>query len=263
MICGYCRVAMKLVKYKRSVDKFAWICMEKECHNYKLYISIRKDSFFSGFNVKLMDILRIIISYGTRQPRFSIKRGLDIGKRTVDKIIEKLVGLIPTVNFENCKLGGSGKLVQIDETMLNYKIKSHRGRSPSNLTDSLCIVEVNGHITRAFSCVIPDKSEKTLIPIICSQVVSYSKIWTDEHKSYSNLSAYNFLHDSVCHKYEFITDKGVNTQGVESFHNELKLEIKRRKGVDTEKRSEFLREFCFYFNNRKVFLQKVIDLIKI
>jgi hypothetical protein len=32
-------------------------------------------------------------------------------------------------DFKNNKLGNGGKLVQVDETMLNYKCKSHRGRS--------------------------------------------------------------------------------------------------------------------------------------
>ncbi|KCZ74977.1 hypothetical protein H311_04052, partial [Anncaliia algerae PRA109] len=29
-------------------------------------------------------------------------------------------------NFSNNKLGGPGKIIQVDETMLNYKCKSHR-----------------------------------------------------------------------------------------------------------------------------------------
>ena len=40
-------------------------------------------------------------------------------------------------------MGGPGKIVQIDETMLNYKAKSHRGRSPSNKTDSVSSMITN------------------------------------------------------------------------------------------------------------------------
>ncbi|KCZ78475.1 hypothetical protein H311_00491, partial [Anncaliia algerae PRA109] len=89
-------------------------------------------------------------------------------------------------------------------------------------------------------------------------------IWTDEQKTYSCLSKNGFIHDSVCHKYEFINrERGANTQAVESFHKELKLRIKQQKGVKTEKRSEFLKEFCFYFNNRSNFFGAVINLIKV
>ncbi|KCZ78343.1 hypothetical protein H311_00629 [Anncaliia algerae PRA109] len=36
---------------------------------------------------------------------------------------------MPKPNFENNILGGQGFIVQIDETMLNFKSKSHRGRA--------------------------------------------------------------------------------------------------------------------------------------
>ncbi|KCZ75610.1 hypothetical protein H311_03410 [Anncaliia algerae PRA109] len=133
--------------------------------------------------------------------------------------------------------------------MLNYKCKSHRGRSPSNKSDSLCIVEVETKIIGAYFTIIPDKKESTIVPIICSQVASNSRIWTDEHKYYSNLNSFNFVPCLVCYKYELINSlNGVNTQAIESFNNCLKLEIKKRKGIKTENREVFLKEFLF--NNR-------------
>ncbi|KCZ77429.1 hypothetical protein H311_01561, partial [Anncaliia algerae PRA109] len=117
---------------------------------------------------------------------------------------------------------------------------------------------------RVFARCINDKKSETIIPLICSQVTPGSVIWTDEHRSYSSLNNIGFLHDSVCHKYEFVhKTNGVHTQFVESFHNQLKLEIKKRKGVQTNKRDIFLNEFCFYFNNRENFLEAVINLLKI
>ena len=124
--------------------------------------------------------------------------------------------------------------------MLNYKCKSHRGRSPLNRTDALCIVEVKEKIVKSFARVIPDKKKETIIPIIVAQVLLNSVIYTDEHKSYKKLSSYNYVHGGCCHKYEFVNKiTGENTQAVESFHNELKLEIKRRKGIQTSSRQKF------------------------
>ncbi|KCZ79109.1 hypothetical protein H312_03508, partial [Anncaliia algerae PRA339] len=154
-------------------------------------------------------------------------------------------------------------IVQIDETMLNYKCKSHRGRSPQNKTDALCIVEVGNQITRAFATIIENKKSEYIMPIICSQVASGSIVWTDEHKSYASLYKNGFIHNSVCHKYEFVNkDDGTNTQAVESFHNELKLLIKKRKGVKKSARSDFLKEFCFYFNNKRQYFSAILDLLK-
>ncbi|KCZ81614.1 hypothetical protein H312_00938 [Anncaliia algerae PRA339] len=90
--------------------------------------------------------------------------------------------------------------------MLNFKCKSHRGRSPHNRTDALVIAEVlNNKVSRVFATNIFDKSQSTLAPIICSQVAASSIIWTNEHRSYNNLRNFSSIHDTVCHKYNFIS----------------------------------------------------------
>ncbi|KCZ78978.1 hypothetical protein H312_03640, partial [Anncaliia algerae PRA339] len=85
--------------------------------------------------------------------------------------------LFPQPNFNNNKLKGPGLHVEIDETMLNFKCKSHRGRSPHNRTDALVIAEVlSNKISRVFATIISDKSQSTLVPIIVSQVAANSII---------------------------------------------------------------------------------------
>ncbi|KAG0442117.1 hypothetical protein DMUE_0523 [Dictyocoela muelleri] len=208
-------------------------------------------------------IFRIIIRYLSRQPLNSITEYFG-NKRKIRRIIDKFNSMIPAVDFSSNKLGGSGCMVQIDETMINYKCKSHRGRSARNRTDAICIVEVREGIERAYARVIPDKRKSTLIPIICSKVAHESIIWTDEHRSYSGLRGLGFEHSTVIHKYEFINRAtGANTQAAESFNNQVKLCIKREKGVITEKRENFLNRFCFFFNNKSNLLMKGIDIIKL
>lgn len=260
---GCCNVC-SFTTYKRNSDHYAWRCMNKICVHRKKYFSIRKDSFFEPLNIDLKTVLRILICYSTRTPRYSIISSIDICEKTIRKVINLLIEKIPVIDFVNDKLGGPGCIVQIDETMLNFKCKSHRGRSPENRTDSLCIVEVRGSITRAFATIIPNKESSTLIPIICRQVAQNSIIHTDEHRSYTNLHNFGFVHDTVCHKYSFINAvSGANTQAVECFHNELKLAIKSRKGVKTLKRQDFLKEFLFYFNHRNNLFFSVFQVIKL
>lgn len=109
---------------------------------------------------------------------------------------------MPATDFSVDKLGGPGLIVEVDETMLNFKCKSHRGRTANNRTDALCIVETNVGRKRVFACIIQDKKATTLIPIICANVASHTIIRTDEHKSYSSLFKYEYIHETVCHKYE-------------------------------------------------------------
>ncbi|KCZ79456.1 hypothetical protein H312_03148 [Anncaliia algerae PRA339] len=79
------------------------------------------------------------------------------------------------------------------------------------------------------------------MPIICSQVSSGSIVRTDEYKSYASSYKNRFIHNSACHKYEFVNkDDGTNIQAVESFHNELKLLIEKRKRVKNSARMDFL-----------------------
>ncbi|KCZ75988.1 hypothetical protein H311_03023 [Anncaliia algerae PRA109] len=72
-----------------------------------------------------------------------IKSCLDISCNTIEKIIKKLIQNLPQTDFSNNKLGGPVFIIQVDEAMLNYKAKSHRGRSPGNKTDAICIVEIS------------------------------------------------------------------------------------------------------------------------
>jgi hypothetical protein len=110
--------------------------MTLSCHFYKKYYSLRTGSFFDNFALNFKTIIKVILKYVVRQPRYSICLSIDIATRTVKKIIDKLVSLIKAPNFENSKLGGPGCRVEVDETMLNFKCKSHRGRSPSNKTEA-------------------------------------------------------------------------------------------------------------------------------
>ncbi|KAI5151227.1 hypothetical protein ENBRE01_1986 [Enteropsectra breve] len=221
-----CLETYKLVPYKRNVDGYAWRCMNKNCARYKSYASVRIDSWFASFTLPLRQILKILFKYSIRQTRHSIDRNLSAVRKSIAKVIDNLVETMPETDFSENKLGGSGMIVQIDETMLNHAVKNHHVRYPLNKTDALVIVEHFRRINRVFECVIPNKRAETLIPSILSQVATNSKIYTDEHKSYGRLNELFEEHCTVCHKYEFINRlTGVNTQAVESMNNVIKMEI--------------------------------------
>lgn len=251
LICSECNNIMEIKKYLKVKDGVAWQCVFPRSNKYRKMISIRNKSFFEGFNIEILDIMKILINWACDQPQHSTIKKMEIDGRTYKKILLKFLNLANQFDKREDKLGGVGKIVQIDETGLNFKVKSHRGRSPVNKTDALCIIEFDNCITRAFTCVIKDKKASTIIPIICDNVEIGSTIHTDEHRSYSSLNNIGFNHDTVCHKYEFVnSETSANTHAVESFNNELNLDIKRRKGVKTHKRPEFLNEYTWKFNTQ-------------
>ncbi|KAG0437035.1 hypothetical protein DMUE_3914, partial [Dictyocoela muelleri] len=125
--------------------------MDKKYIKYKCYKSVRENCFFENFDVDIRFIFQVLLKYITRTPIYSIFAHFGRKKSTIMKIIAKINSLIPEPDFSMNKLGGANRIVQIDETMLNYKCKSHRGRSPENRTDALCIIEVGSRILRAFA----------------------------------------------------------------------------------------------------------------
>lgn len=87
---------------------------------------------------------------------------MGFGEKTIFNVPKSLIN---KSGFPKKKMGGPGMIAQNDETMLNYSIKAHRGRAPTNRTDALCSVETRGGITRCFAEVIPDKRASTIVPI--------------------------------------------------------------------------------------------------
>ena len=69
----------------------------------------------------------------------------------------------------------SNTIIQTYETMLNYKYKSHCGRSPLNRTDSICIVECDSYsvkIQNVWAELISNKKTSTIIQIICKNMAA-------------------------------------------------------------------------------------------
>ncbi|KCZ77222.1 hypothetical protein H311_01770 [Anncaliia algerae PRA109] len=132
---------MDLVKNKRSRDKYLWRCLFKTCVVYKKYFSLREESFFRDFKIDLKSEMLTIIKYSCRQQKYQINQSMDYAVKTIKKVIDKLVDLMLQTEFSSNKLDGPGNIVQVDETMLNFKYKSHRGRPTKNKADSPCIVK--------------------------------------------------------------------------------------------------------------------------
>ncbi len=90
------------------------------------------------------------------------------------------------------------------------------------------------------------------MPIIIRQVVPNSLIRTDEQWIYRDLTKHDFVHEIVCHKYEFVNrESGIHIQHVESLNNILKYFIKNNKRVITDFKENFFIEECFFWNKKE------------
>lgn len=181
--------------------------------------------------------MKIVLWYVCRQQRYSIVRVVPVNKKRIPAVLDKLMSRMKVQNFKSDKLGGFGNVVQVDKTMLNHKCKSGRGQGTTNTIDSLCVIVFLCQITRVFAGVKSNKTQATTGLLICAQLANGSLIHTDELWAYANLSSYSFTRGMCTINICLLNgETNVNTQGIESFHNELKYEIEHRKGVPTDKR---------------------------
>lgn len=102
---------------------------------------------------------------------------------TIRKIINKLVFMMQVKNEEMRKFGGTSIIIQLDETMLNYKCKSYRERSSKNHADILVINEKGGNVRKIYA-EVSRKEGREKVVIKCERVLAGSGIHTDEHLFY-------------------------------------------------------------------------------
>ncbi|KAG0441931.1 hypothetical protein DMUE_0683 [Dictyocoela muelleri] len=97
---------MTLKSYKRNKDCLAWRCMSRGCKSFKKYFSIRYNSFFDCFDLKINIILKIIGKYSVRIPLHAIINSLpSVSRNSIIKVITELIEKIPLPDFSSRKLG--------------------------------------------------------------------------------------------------------------------------------------------------------------
>ena len=98
--------------------------------------------------------------------------------------------------------------------------------------------------------VIPNVRRATLQGEILKHVEKKSKVFTDSAIGYYNLSAKDFVHDTVNHLEEYVRGE-VHTQGIENFWSLLKRGLNGTYvAVEPFHLDKYVAEQVFRFNNR-------------
>ncbi|KAF1742283.1 hypothetical protein MXB_1172 [Myxobolus squamalis] len=122
------------------------------------------------------------------------------------------------------KLGRPGITLHSYETILNYKVKSFRGRGPNQQTWAICIIYTSFIPEKGYCEIIPNKRAETLIRIIMDIVREYSTIHAGILRRYNRIPDLSYNHRCIFHKSNFVcVESGEDTQNLESFNNKLKL----------------------------------------
>jgi len=110
--------------------------------------------------------------------------------------------------------------VEIDESKFG-KCKYNRGKR----VDCVWVfggIERDSNPPKCFFVSVPDRSAATLVPIIKRFILPGTTILSDCWKAYSCLRDEGYLHETVNHSVEFVSETGAHTNGIESRWNAVK-----------------------------------------
>lgn len=125
-------------------------------------------------------------------------------------------------------VGGPGKVVEIDETMVGGALRFRRGDGQSrsqrqNKTTIMGMLERDGKV---LTQIVADNRKHNLLPEVAEHVAPGSVINTDELRSYKDITAMGYEHHTVNHsRRRYVGPTGGHVQGIENFWGQLKRSI--------------------------------------
>jgi len=151
--------------------------------------------------------------------------------------------------------------IEIDESYFGpTRIRGKRGRGASKKIIVLGLLKRHGKV---YTQIINKAAQKELLPIIRKVVQSGADIYTDGWKSYNALAIYGYNHKKVIHKKnEFVRDKNIHINGVESFWAWAKKRLAQFNGIKKEFFGRYLLESEWRFNHRDTLHKDMVKLIR-
>uniref|UniRef100_A0A5S6Q2J4 DDE_Tnp_IS1595 domain-containing protein n=1 Tax=Trichuris muris TaxID=70415 RepID=A0A5S6Q2J4_TRIMR len=235
--CGY---VMKLTEKERLRGR-RWRCNNRVCRKQ---ISLRSGTWFEGYKVDFCTAVKFMYSWshGYTTIRFCCDE-LDMSKNTAIHWNLSMRDVAAEVLMRQpLVIGGTGLTVEVDETVYS-KRKYQRGRLyPQQwVFGGICRETKECFLVR-----VPDRSSRTLIPLIQQYVRPGTTVITDCWRGYDSLSQVGYTHQRVNHSANFVNPvTGAHTQTIESLWAELKRGNKLRKGTDRSMVESYLCQYMW------------------
>jgi transposase-like protein len=145
-------------------------------------------------------------------------------------------------------MGGSGGIVEADETFIGRKEGSTKRRGHGHKNAVLSLVERGGQV-RSFH--VEGTSAADIVPIVKANVAKETAMMTDEGGHYFTLGDHFASHESVSHKADEYVRGDVYTNTIEGYFSIFKRGMKGVYQHCGEKHlHRYLAEFDFRYNNR-------------
>jgi transposase-like protein len=150
------------------------------------------------------------------------------------------------------QLGGSGKVVEIDETFWGNQKRRGRayGKGYQHKEKIFALVERGGDV-RSYH--VESVNMKTLLPILRAQVAQDTAIMSDDFGAYRHLHKEFLSHDVVSHTSGEYVRGRVHTQNIENYFSLVKRALVGTfHHVSAKHLRRYIGEFDFRYNNRRV-----------
>lgn len=219
-----------------------WRCQKRSCRKEK---GLRVNNWLTGSRLPIHTIVHFIYYWAREMSSVTFcKHELKMGQNAVVDWSNYLreVCIWKLENDQNKEIGGPGLIVEIDESLF-VRRKNNAGRI---LPQQWIFGGICRETNACFIISVPDRSEKTLLPIIKKYIRPGSVILSDCWKAYNNLQQAGFQHNTVNHTYNFVDpDTGAHTQNIERLWGSAKWGNKKRRGTNRNFLESYLAEFMW------------------
>ncbi|CAG4920008.1 unnamed protein product [Colias eurytheme] len=263
--CRYHRSPMTILTSKGSV------CRTKSCKKRMVARSI--GTWFENIKLPLPVVFKLMYCYARDYDYYQARiecssrsRGIAVSEATICDWYSYCRETVVVHQLENQqerpKIGGPGKVVQLDESKFGRR-KYNRGRRVEGHW-VLGMVDDETNELRLEVCPNNERSAEVLIPLIKKHVAEGSIIHTDCWRAYDSLPTHGYIHKKVNHsnpENPFIAEDGTHTQHIESQWRNLKRRF--HKVNYKENFEDWLIEYLWRTDIRKSHLDSFEELLKI
>lgn len=119
------------------------------------------------------------------------------------------------------------------------------------------VLGIRQHGGHVHTQIIGRANRETLQPIIETIVKPGSMIYTDKWRGFGDLNLKGYVHKTVNHSEEYVSEEGAHTNQIETFWSYAKRRLKKFNGISSNTLRLHVKECEFRFNN-KTDMEKVL-----
>jgi len=231
-------------------------CTWKACKRIQ---SIWKGTIFERIRLKKWKILRIIELWMQKASKNLIEYILGVNRKTIWRVMKAVSKQLVPSYYENVeKIGGSGEIVEIDESKFG-KRKYNRGHCVDGVWILGAIEKSNRK--RIILMIVDDRKKETLTEKLKDSIAEDSVLYTDGWKGYVDLSSHFKDHKTVNHSKNFKDPKtGVHTNTIEGSWCGIKMHVPFR-GRTRQEVNLYLVRYMMLKNEEGHPLDRVINYL--